>query len=380
VKLDNIPNMKKVLFVANHKGFSKFNAPFMQWFKEQGWRVDNASPGTEFFIDNQFDIDIERSPISLKNYRAFKQLKRIIDANNYDLIHCHTAMGGMLTRLAGIDARKRGTKIFYTAHGFHFFKGAPLKYWLLFFPIELFLSKYTDILITINQEDFEIAQKYKMAKEHIYKIDGVGVNLERFKPLSSENRIEKRRLMGFSPDDFIIIYTAQFIHRKNHKMLIEALPSLLEKIPTLKVIFAGNGDTFESSQLLAEELKVKQIISFLGGRRDIDALCGISDIHVSPSFQEGLPISNIEAMACGCPIVISNIRGHIDICKENKNGFLFNLDNSPKMETSIIKLFSDKELYNSISEFNKSSVNKYSVKKIVDIMGTIYNEHTKIKI
>lgn len=132
--MDNT-HRKKVLFIANHKGFSKFNAPFMAWFKEQGWQVDNASPGIEIGdVDCQYDVDIQRTPFSWRNYRAYKRLKTIIELNHYDLIHVHTPMGAALGRLAAIKARKKGTKIIYTAHGFHFFKGAALKNWLLYYP------------------------------------------------------------------------------------------------------------------------------------------------------------------------------------------------------------------------------------------------------
>jgi glycosyltransferase EpsD len=367
--------MRKVLFVANTAGFSKFNAPFMQWFKDQGWRVDNASPGIEVGnVDNQFDVTIERSPFSKENLQAYKSLKKIIEANDYDIIHCHTAVGGMLARLAGWGARKKKTKIIYTAHGFHFFKGAPLKYWLLFFPMELLLSRLTDVLITINQEDYELGIKYKMAQFAVYKIDGVGVNLDRFKPYSVSQCIEVRKSFGLKEDDFVLFYTAQFIGRKNHKMLIESLPNLLIKIPNLKVLFAGNGETFESSKVLAKDLGVSHIVDFLGGRRDIEVLCGIADVHVATSIQEGQGINNIEAMACGCPIVVSKIRGHRDVCKDNENGFLFELDNPQGMETAIVKLYEDKELCQKISEYNKIDAHKYAVTKEVECMGVIYNK------
>jgi glycosyltransferase EpsD len=149
--------MKKILFVSNTANFSKFNRPFMRWFREQGWQVDYVSMGEEaiFDCDNQYTICMARNPFNLKNFKAYKELKNIL-TNDYDIIHCHTPMGGCLTRLA---AKKTKTKVIYTAHGFHFFKGAPLINWLVYYPIEKYLSKYTDCLITINQEDFNIANE-----------------------------------------------------------------------------------------------------------------------------------------------------------------------------------------------------------------------------
>jgi glycosyltransferase EpsD len=151
----------KILFVSNTANFSKFNRPFMRWFHEQGWRVDYASAGEEIVsdCDNHYMVCIARSPFNLSNLRAYRELKSLL-VNGYDIIHCHTPMGACLARLA---ARNSGAKIIYTAHGFHFFKGAPLLNWLVFYPIEKYLSRYTDCLVTINEEDYYLAhQKFKM--------------------------------------------------------------------------------------------------------------------------------------------------------------------------------------------------------------------------
>lgn len=152
----------KVLFLSNTANFSKFNLPFMRWFHEQGWQVDYASAGEESVsdCDNQFSICIARSPFSFKNIRAYRQLKKILVENNYDLLHCHTPMGGVLGRLAARKLWKAGKiKVIYTAHGFHFYKGAPLLNWLLYYPVEKCLSRCTDVIVTINEEDYERAKK-----------------------------------------------------------------------------------------------------------------------------------------------------------------------------------------------------------------------------
>lgn len=364
----------KILFVSNHAGFSKFNAPYMEWCKQQGWVVDNASPGLEVgMVDNQFNIIIQRSPFSLKNIRAFYELKKVINEGQYNIIHCQTPNASVLTRLAARKARKHGTKVIYTAHGFHFFKGASLKYWLLFFPIEVLLARYTDTLVTVNQEDYERALKCLPCKR-IRKLNGVGVDFNRFKPLSQEERRQKRQVLNLKTDDFILLYTAQFIKRKNHQMIIRSLPNLVKEIPKLKVIFVGHGPTLEASQLLAQKLKVDHLILFLGGRRDVDMLCGISDIHVSVSFQEGLATCNIEAMACGLPIIVSRIRGHVDLCKDGINGFLFDLHSPDKMEKSIIQLYKNKDLYKRISENNLTDAQSYSIDTVLNSLSELYKE------
>lgn len=364
---------KKVLFVANHMGFSKFNAPYMSWFKQQGWAVDNASPGIEVGdIDHQYDINISRSPFSISNIKAYKQLKKIIDTQKYDIIHVHTPMGAVLGRLAAIYARNKGTKVIYTAHGFHFFKGAPIINWLLYYPVEKLLARWTDVLVTINEEDYRQAIKHKLSSGNIYQINGVGINLDRFHPVSDEEKKRLRTKLGLNNDDFVGLYIAQFIARKNHVFIINSLKDILQIIPNFKIVFAGNGETFEYCKNLATELGVSYATRFLGGRSDIPELCGMADIHISSSIQEGQGIGNIEAMACGCPLVISNIRGHKDVCANGVNGFLFDLNNPNQMIEYICILASDKSLFNVISNNNKNDVKKFSVKSSVEAMSTIY--------
>lgn len=370
--------MKKVLFVANHKGFSKFNAPYMEWFKQQGWIVDNASPGIEVgHVDNQYDVDIQRSPFSIKNWKAYMALKKIINKNHYDIIHVHTPMGAVLGRLAAIHSRKHGTKVIYTAHGFHFFNGAPLKNWLIYYPIEKLLSKFTDVIVTINEEDYQRAIRHRLSSGGIYHINGVGVNLNRFHPINRERIQELRANLGLSDNDFVGLYVAQFIPRKNHSFIIKSLPKILQIVPNFKMVFAGDGETIERCRNLAEELGISHITKFLGGRSDIPDLCGMADIHISSSIQEGLAIGNIEAMSCGCPLVLSDIRGHKEVCTEWENGFLFKLDNSDKMIKSIIELAVNPSLYQKISRRNIIDCHKFSVSSSLFEMSKIYNSVIK---
>ena len=235
--------MKKVLFVANHKGFSKFNAPYMQWFRDQGWQVDNASPGVMVdCIDNQYDIPIQRSPISLTNIKAYRELKKLIERNDYDIVHVHTPMGAVIGRLAARNARKKGkTKVIYTAHGYHFYKGAPLINWMVYYPIERIMSKSMDALVTINEEDFMRAKRIPLCHAAIYKIDGVGVNLSRFNVPTLEERRCKRAERGLGESDFVMLFVGQFTKDKNQKLVIRALPELKRRVPSLQAVFVGLG-------------------------------------------------------------------------------------------------------------------------------------------
>ncbi len=368
--------MKKVLFVENSAGFCKFNAPYMNWFKEQGWQVDHAAPGIEekfaYGVSHHYDVDIHRSPLSLQNIKAIKYLRDLIKKEKYDLIHCHTEMGGVCARLASIGARKNGTKVIYTSHNYPFYKGASLIAWILYYSVERLLAPLTDAVITINEEDYQITCKHKFAYGPNYKIDGVGVNLDRFSPIDQKEKVQLRNELEIAPNAFVLLYTAQFIPRKNHKMLIKALPEIRKSIPNIQVLFAGNGPILEDMKRLSKDLEVDNCISFLGGRSDIDRLCRLSDIHVATSKLEGQGINNIEAMACGCPLVVSNVRGHKDVCIDGKNGFLFDLDKPNQMIDHIIRLYNDKTLYKKISEYNIKDAYRFDVKREIASMAKIY--------
>ena len=204
--------MKKVLFVATvvKLHIMVFHIPYLEWFKKNGYEVhvaarndyDNKDECIIPFCDRFHDLPFERSPIRKNNLQVYKDLKNIIDTEQYEIIHCHTPMGGAIGRLAARSARKKGTKVIYTAHGFHFFKGAPLVNWLAYYPAERWLAKYTDVLITINTEDYEIAKKFKVNR--IEYVPGVGIDTDKFKNIEV-NRTEKRESLGVSEDDFMII-------------------------------------------------------------------------------------------------------------------------------------------------------------------------------
>lgn len=204
--------LRRVLFTATvDSHIINFHIPYLRWFKERGYEVHVASKGDVNipFVDVKYNIPFERSPFKSVNYKAYKELKEIIDRNSYELIHCHTPVGGVLTRLAAKNARTKGTKVLYTAHGFHFYKGAPLINWLLYYPVEKWLSRYTDCLITINEEDYRRAKKGNFKAKSIKFVNGVGIDLNEFTPQTKEKKKQLRKKYGYSDDDFILMYAAE---------------------------------------------------------------------------------------------------------------------------------------------------------------------------
>lgn len=368
--------MKKILFVATvAEHFYYFHLPCFKYFKELGWQVEVACGGKRElpFCDKKYELPIKRSPSDPENLKAYKQLKKIIKNGHYDLIHCHTPMGGILTRLAAADERKSGTKIFYTAHGFHFYNGAPIANWLVYYPIEKIMSRLTDCLITINDEDFELAKKRLGAKKTV-KVNGVGYNSDACFRIGTEEKTKLRAKHGYSADEKILIYVAEMNLNKNQAMLLRALKIILSEREDVRLLIVG-ADNFDGKYpRLAEELSVSKNVEFLGHRDDACELVKLSDIAVASSLREGLPVNVMEAMACGLPVVLADNRGHRALCRDSVNGFLVEQNDYAAMAEKVLLLLKDDELYKKISEVASENVKPFSKENVLEELKKIYAE------
>lgn len=372
--------MKKVLFVATvvKTHIMEFHIPYLKMFKEMGWETavaarndyENPDDCVIPYCDTYYNIPFERNPLKSGNLKAYKELKHIIDEGEYDIIHCHTPVGAMLTRLAAKQARKQGTKVFYTAHGFHFYKGAPAINWILYYPVEKWLSRYTDVLITINKEDYERAKTFKAGK--VCYVPGVGIDLKKFN-VGYVNKEQKRKEIGVSADDFVLLSVGELIPRKNHEVVIRALSVLkqLDKLNHIEYVICGRGAYETDLKKLAEGLDVADHVHFLGYRNDISEICNCADLFVFMSHQEGLPVALMEAMACGLPAVCSNIRGNTDLIEDGVTGLLAN--NTPEeVAESISEMKSDTALRNRVASAALQKIKQFDLSSVEDEMSKIY--------
>lgn len=369
--------MKKILYVATiTQHFYYFHLPYLKMFKELGWQVDVAAHGdVELpYCDNRYEIPIKRSPFDKENLKAYKELKRIVDSGKYDIIHCHTPMGGMLARLAARASRKNGTKVLYTAHGFHFYKGAPKLNWMIYYPIELFMSFFTDCLITINDEDYNFAKKHLKAKS-TEKVNGVGYNSDRYFPVSTDEKLKLREKLGYGKDEKLLIYVAEMNANKNQSMLIKALKILSEKHSDIRLLIAGADNYNGEYPRLAEKLGIADKVDFLGHREDIDDLIHASDIAVGSSIREGLPVNVMEALACGLPVVLSDNRGHRVLAVNGKNGYVVPVNDYDKMAERIEELAYNEEKYSEFSNNAEMLVKPYSKESVKIELRNIYNDY-----
>lgn len=370
--------MKKVLFVATiHKHFMAFHVPYIKWFKEHGYEVHVAANDSKDvivpFADKQIEICIERNPFDKNNIKAIRQLKDLIETEQYCLVTAHTAMGGVVARLAGKEARKKnGLKMLYTAHGFHFFKGSPKQYWIMYYPMEKYLSRYTDAIITINKEDYDLVKNHGFKNLHTFQIPGIGINTDRLFVADEEKKQELRKEYGYKPDEFLLIYIAEYIPRKNHKFLIDSIPELIKKVPDLKFMFAGRGKDMEQTIQYAKDLGVEKYIDFLGFRKDIGNLIAMSDVGVSASKQEGLGLNLAEEMFSGKPVVATVDRGHKEMVKQGENGFLYPQGNQEQFVEAVTFMYEHHERRIEMGRNAYESIQKFRLENSLAEMEKIY--------
>ncbi len=365
-------NTKKVLFTSHVANFQKFNRPFMRWFREQGWEVHYASMGEEEILDcdKSFVVPFTRSPFKLDNIKAYNQLKEIIDRENYDIIHTHTPMGSVVTRFAARDARKKGTRIIYTAHGFHFFTGAPLVNWLVYYPVERYMARHTDTIITINKEDYERAKA--QFKTDIQYVPGVGIDPKKFDVRMTQAEESKlRKSLGLKDSDFVMLYPAELNKNKNQDILIEAMEQLVAKHPNIHLLLPGKDSMKGYHQKLIDEKGLSKNIHLLGYRSDIPQLLKITDLSVSASCREGLPVNIMEAMYLGKPIVVSNCRGNRDLVDDGVNGFMTAYDKSEIIK-ALSAVYKSASLRNRFSKESKKKASAYTIDGIIQAMRRLY--------
>ena len=378
--------MKKALILTSVASMiSQFNMENIRLLQNNGFRVEVACN----FIDgntcsqesiknlkNELDllnvkyhqIDFDRNAFALyKNQKAYKQVKLLFEEQSYDLAHFQSPVGGVLGRLAARRYRKKGTKVIYTAHGFHFYKGASILNWIIFYPIEKIFSRFTDTIITINTEDYALA-KSNFYSEYVAYVPGVGINIHKFSEIEVD-RTRKLYDIEIPSEAYVILSVGELNDNKNHKQIIKAIAILNN--PDIHYIIAGQGERKLELLQYATELGIETQVHLLGYREDVAELYKAADVFILPSIREGLNVSLMEAMASGLPCIASKIRGNIDLLNETKE-FLVDPHNAKEFSEKIDLLASDKDLCKKIGRINAEKIKMFDSSFVSKKMETIY--------
>lgn len=371
--------MRSAILAAREMNIDFTMVSNMSMADKEGYKKDCEEYGIK-----ALHIDLNRNPISRNNKKAYEELYTIINRGGDDVIHCNTPTGGVLGRLCAHTINKKRKKngqkpiyVIYQAHGFHFWNGAPKKNWIIFYPVEQFLAAYTNMLVTINQEDYSVAKKFKLAdyegeKGQLILHPGVGVNIANFQQVVID-RDKKRKELGVKPDQVLFLTVGELIERKNHKVLLQAMKKLNNSNAVL--LIAGDGEKKLSLEKEIHELGLRESVRMLGFRSDVKELLKVADCFVFPSYQEGLPGALMEAMASGLPCIASKIRGNIDALQDS--GFMFDPDDVDGL-VELMKVMFDRSSREAEGQENEKRVKRFDISRSIEAYKKIYKMAEKV--
>ena len=355
----------------------QFHIPTLKLFKDMGWETAVAARNDYEhpedcqipYCDQFYDIPFERSPFMPKNLQCYKKLKKVIDSGDFQIIHCHTPVGGVLGRLAARKARKDGARVLYTAHGFHFYKGAPLKNWLLFYPVEYVCARYADAILTINKEDWKFAEKH-FQNTRIFYLPGIGVDTDSYLQ-APDCHMDLRRSLGLRPDAKVVITVGEMTLNKNQKTMIKALT--FPQLKDVHYLIVGDGVNRTWLEDYAAQLNVRDRVHFLGYRKDVAMLLHASDVFAFPTYREGLSVAVMEAMAAGLPVVASRVRGNVDLIQDGVNGFLCDPDDAQGFADKIRTFLDNPRLAEELRSNGLLKIKGFDMRIVIQQLWEIYN-------
>ena len=336
-----------------------------------GNRIEEVRQKLNGYVNAIHLVRLVRSPVSPTNFKGYKDMKKVVNSGNYDIIWTNEPVMGLTTRLAARKARKNGTKVFYMVHGFHFYKGAPKLNWLIYYPIERFAAHFCDKLITINNEDYKLASK----KFHcdVARIHGIGVSAECYHTISRDEKIQRLSAEGMSGDEFIVLCTGELNENKDQKTLIAAAAKLKNKIPNLIVFLAGKGVLEEQLKAQVLELDLNGVVKFLGYRKDLFLLTPAVNMVVSCSHREGMPRNILEAMLCKKPVVATENRGHNELVDNDITGYLIKPGDSDTLAQKIYKIYSSEDDAVTMGNMGFKKVQSYTTSSVQNEFKNIFN-------
>ena len=372
--------MKKILYVTTiATSINAFLVPHIKYLIDEGYEVDVAT-NIDVEINEElikkgvriFNIPFQRNPLSLKNKDAYKDIQKLYQKEKYDIVHVHTPVASFVTRLA--LKNEKNLKIVYTCHGFHFYKGGSPINWLLFYPLEKIAAKWTDTLVTINSEDYEIAKGFTLRNNgQVFEMHGVGIEKDKY-VTENFDKSEYRKKLGLNDDDFVILVLAELNKNKNHIQLIKAMNLLKDKYPNIKAIFAGNGPLEDDVKKQIKENELEDKISLLGWRNDVKELINSSDLVGLFSKREGLGKCLLEAMICGKCVIATNTRGPRELIEQDINGYMFEIDDIETTAKSIERIYLDKKLKSKFERNVVDTANRYLLDNVLQQLSCIYKD------
>lgn len=386
--------MRKYIFVSNGTKPTKeeaesrenikitnYSRPCLEAAQELGYEVIlgvNRKKASELKSDMEgitfYDQHSYRNPLDIiSNYIAYRNLKDIVSEGDVEVIHCNTAVGSLVARI--VAKKYKIATVIHTAHGFLFYEGAPLINRTLYRWEEKLLSRWTDVVLTINDEDYKAAQSLKLKKNgKVYKISGVGIDVKQFQNIKVD-RQRYRRSFGIEENATICISVGDLNRNKNNRLVIEAIKEIEDK--NIHYLICGRGPELSKLKKLVHKYALDGNVHFLGFREDIGNLLKVSDIFINVSYREGLPRATMEAMASGIPCVVSNIRGNRDLIENGIGGYTVSPNDKIELAKSILLVRKNPELSANMVRYNLEKIKNYDVSEVKKQISRIYKDRLK---
>lgn len=374
--------MKKILFAASTLShIENFHVPYLNEFKKQGYTVHvMGKPNNKSDIasaDKLIPIAFEKSMFSIKNFSIAFKIAKIIKEEKYDIVSIHTSLAAFFVRMGIMLSLKKPNLVINTVHGYLFDNSSSFLKRSILLLAEKFTKCVTDIIFVMNSEDYDIAKKHKLYKRNIYKINGMGIDLSKFQPISHEEKLLLRDKFNFSENDFLLVYVAEFSKRKNQIFLLNSIKKLInDGFKDIKLVLLGDGQFFDELKRYSAILNITDNVFFIGYSKETCTYYQLSDVCVSSSRIEGLPFNIMEAMSVGLPIIASKIKGHTDLVSPGENGLLFKFDNIDEFCTYVKTIYKDKSLQYKMQNNSKNLVKNYSIDTVlVNTVNIILKEN-----
>jgi glycosyltransferase involved in cell wall biosynthesis len=369
---------KKILICATvYTHIASFHKPDILMMLDKGYEVHvvaNPDHGRKGEIQELgaicWDIPFSRSPFNKSNITSISLLRSLFKQHYFEIIHTHTPVASFVVRYTARNM-KQG-KVIYSAHGFHFFKGAPLINWILYYPMEYIASKWTDALIVMNEEDYNYGKKLGFGKQvNLFNLNGVGVDLSVFNSNTISGEI--REEINVKSDDIMITCVSEFIPRKNHLLLLKVWEEVSKRYTNVHLVLVGKGREEEMIKKIVFEKKIQNVF-FMGFRTDVSQIIADSDIIVLFSKHEGLPRCIMEAMACAKPVIVSDVRGSRDLVENNLNGYVVDIENIENITNSFYNLIENSHTRTDFGQNGKEKILDYSLGNVLKDLEHIYSK------
>jgi len=369
------PVSRKILYTAStYSHIKRFHLPYLRELHRLGWEVHIAcagAPPEAPYADKSIDLPFVKRMSAPDNFKATRQLRELIQVEDYDLINTHTSLAAFFTRLAVKDMESR-PRLINVVHGYLFDDATPFVKHHLLLNAERFTAPKTDLVLTMNRYDYDTARKYHLGRE-VEMIPGIGVDFAALDEDWGRGQIGgdsiSREGLGIPQDAFVLIYPAEFSARKSQEVLIKAIALLPEDTVLL---LCGDGSELDKCQALVRELQLDKRVLFPGRVEHMAAWYALSDAAVTASRSEGLPFNVMEAMHCNLPVVASRVKGHTDLIDDGLTGLLYDYGNAEQCARQIRRLINEPPLRAALSTNARQSVSPYALNQVLDKVLTAY--------